>query len=123
MPSMPPLARGPTFRGYVSPQKSTEKPPYLHCDSVDHRQLIAILRGILPEEPIGVCETLVQAGISMIEVPLNSPAPMNSIRAAAKTFEGRAVIGAGTVLSQDEVDAVAAAGAASWSHRTATKRS
>jgi 2-dehydro-3-deoxyphosphogalactonate aldolase len=80
--------------------------------SADHRHLIAILRGIAPQEMIGVCETLVRAGISLIEVPLNSPAPLNSIRAAVKALQGRACVGAGTVLSQDEVDAVAAAGGA-----------
>ena len=48
-------------------------------------------------------------GISMIEVPLNSPQPIDSIRAAAKALEGRASVGAGTVLKEDDVDAVAAA--------------
>jgi 2-dehydro-3-deoxyphosphogalactonate aldolase len=75
-----------------------------------HRHLIAILRGITPEETIAVCETLVRAGITMIEVPLNSPRPMDSIRAAAKALQGTALVGAGTVLREDEVDAVAAAG-------------
>ena len=74
------------------------------------RQLIAILRGITPDEAVALCEALVCAGISMIEVPLNSPRPINSIRAAAKALEGRASVGAGTVLTADEVDAVAAAG-------------
>jgi 2-dehydro-3-deoxyphosphogalactonate aldolase len=78
--------------------------------STDHRHLIAILRGISPNATIGVCETLVRAGITLIEVPLNSPEPMNSIRAAAAALKNKARVGAGTVLSQDEVDAVAAAG-------------
>jgi 2-dehydro-3-deoxyphosphogalactonate aldolase len=76
----------------------------------EHRHLIAILRGIAPEEAIAVCETLVRAGIALIEVPLNSPRPMDSIRAAAHAFEGRAQVGAGTVLAPDEVDTVAAGG-------------
>jgi 2-dehydro-3-deoxyphosphogalactonate aldolase len=76
----------------------------------NHRHLIAILRGITPDEAIAVCEELARAGISMIEVPLNSPQPINSIRAAATALLGKAWIGAGTVLSADEVDAVAAAG-------------
>ena len=76
----------------------------------DHRHLIAILRGITPEEAVAVCEALARAGISMIEVPLNSPQPIHSIRAAAKALEGRASVGAGTVLKEDDVDAVAAAG-------------
>jgi 2-dehydro-3-deoxyphosphogalactonate aldolase len=79
---------------------------------MDHRHLIAILRGIKAEETIGVCEMLATAGISLIEIPLNSPQPIDSIRAAAKTLQGKAWVGAGTVLSQDEVDAVAAAGGA-----------
>jgi len=74
------------------------------------RQLIAILRGIAPEEAVAVCEALVFAGISIIEVPMNSPQPINSIRAAAKALAGRASVGAGTVLTADEVEAVAAAG-------------
>jgi 2-dehydro-3-deoxyphosphogalactonate aldolase len=74
----------------------------------DHRHLIAILRGITPEEAVAVCESLVRAGISIIEVPLNSPQPFDSIRAAAKALDGRALVGAGTVLKEDEVDAVAA---------------
>jgi len=74
----------------------------------DHRHLIAILRGIRPEEAVAVSEALVGAGIALIEVPLNSPQPIDSIRAAAKALEGRASVGAGTVLKEDEVDAVAA---------------
>ncbi len=75
-----------------------------------HRHIIAILRGIAPAETIAVCDALVTAGITMIEVPLNSPEPLVSIAAAATQFKGRAEIGAGTVLSIKDVDAVAAAG-------------
>lgn len=77
---------------------------------MDHRHIIAILRGITPPETIAVCDALVGAGITMIEVPLNSPEALRSISDAAKAFGGRAVIGAGTVLSRAEVDAVADAG-------------
>jgi 2-dehydro-3-deoxyphosphogalactonate aldolase len=77
-----------------------------------HRHLIAILRGIRPDEAIAVCEVLARAGFSLIEVPLNSPKPIDSIRAAAMALQGRALVGAGTVLSEDEVDAVAKAGGA-----------
>jgi 2-dehydro-3-deoxyphosphogalactonate aldolase len=80
--------------------------------TTDHRHLIAILRGIAPQEAVAVCETLARAGISLIEVPLNSPQPIDSIRAAAKALEGKAWVGAGTVLRDEEVDAVAAAGGA-----------
>jgi 2-dehydro-3-deoxyphosphogalactonate aldolase len=80
--------------------------------TADQRHLIAILRGIAPDEAIPVCEVLVGAGIAMIEVPLNSPQPIKSIRAAAQAFEARATVGAGTVLGEDEVEAVADAGGA-----------
>lgn len=77
---------------------------------MDHRHLIAILRGITPPETLEVCHALVMAGITMIEVPLNSPDALRSIEEAAKTFDGRALIGAGTVLSRSEVSEVADAG-------------
>ena len=75
-----------------------------------HRHIIAILRGITPPETLEVCDALVLAGITMIEVPLNSPEALRSIEDAAKVLEGRALIGAGTVLSRADVDAVADAG-------------
>jgi 2-dehydro-3-deoxyphosphogalactonate aldolase len=71
------------------------------------RHLIAILRGITPAETVNVSKALVSAGITMIEVPLNSPEPMLSIRAAAGALQGRATIGAGTVLTPEDADAVA----------------
>lgn len=74
------------------------------------RPLIAILRGIAPTEILDACEALAGAGITLIEVPLNSPEPLRSIAAAARAFAGRAGIGAGTVLDPAEVDAVAQAG-------------
>lgn len=77
---------------------------------MNHRHIIAILRGITPPETIAVCEALVGAGITLIEVPLNSPEALKSIGDAAKAFEGRASIGAGTVLARFEVDEVADAG-------------
>ena len=75
-----------------------------------HRQIIAILRGITPPEAINVCRTLVAAGISLIEVPFNSPEPLKSIAAAAKALAGEAEIGCGTALSVEDVEATAAAG-------------
>ncbi len=72
--------------------------------------LIAILRGITPDEAVEVTQALVDAGITQIEVPLNSPDPLVSIAAMAKAFAGRAVIGAGTVLSVQAVQDVAAVG-------------
>jgi 2-dehydro-3-deoxyphosphogalactonate aldolase len=77
---------------------------------MDHRHLIAILRGITPSETVGVCKALIAAGITMIEVPLNSPDALTSIALASNTFGDEAAIGAGTVLSKKHVWAVSDAG-------------
>lgn len=76
----------------------------------ENRNIIAILRGIRPKEAIDICAALIRAGITRIEVPLNSPDPLKSIAAAAKRFGEVAAIGAGTVLSPEQVDAVKQAG-------------
>jgi len=73
--------------------------------------LVAILRGITPEEAVAVADALYRAGIRIVEVPMNSPEPLDSISRIAKSFSGRLVCGAGTVLSPAVVDQVAAAGA------------
>ena len=75
------------------------------------RPLIAILRGIRPDEVVAVGEVLLEEGFPDIEVPLNSPEPLASIAALVDAFGARARIGAGTVLSLDDVAAVAATGA------------
>ena len=72
--------------------------------------LIAILRGIKPDEAVAVGEVLIEAGFEIIEVPLNSPSPMESIDKLAATFGKVALIGAGTVLTSGQVDTVFAAG-------------
>ncbi|MBD3679038.1 MAG: 2-dehydro-3-deoxy-6-phosphogalactonate aldolase, partial [Rhodobacteraceae bacterium] len=63
------------------------------------RNIIAILRGIRPDEAVGTCEAILEAGIDRIEVPLNSPQPFDSIAAIAGAIGQKALIGAGTVLS------------------------
>ena len=74
------------------------------------RNLVAILRGIRPDEAEGIAAALIEAGITRIEVPLNSPEPLRSIERLARAFGGEAQIGAGTVLDPPAVSAVAEAG-------------
>lgn len=73
------------------------------------RGLVAILRGVTPEEIIVVAEAIHDAGIEAIEVPLNSPKPFRSIELLAKHFPS-ALIGAGTVLTLEDVADLDAAG-------------
>lgn len=74
------------------------------------RNLIAILRGIPPNEAVATARALIEAGITRIEVPLNSPDPLLSIAAMAQAFGQDVQIGAGTVLTVQAVQDVAAAG-------------
>ncbi|MEN5276812.1 2-dehydro-3-deoxy-6-phosphogalactonate aldolase [Brucella sp. TWI432] len=66
--------------------------------------LVAILRGIRPEETEAIVSTLIETGFEAIEIPLNSPEPFVSIEKAAKLAPGNVLIGAGTVLSVENVD-------------------
>jgi 2-dehydro-3-deoxyphosphogalactonate aldolase len=72
--------------------------------------LIAILRGVRPDEVEAIAAALAERGFAIVEVPLNSPDPMTSIRRLATRFGARLLIGAGTVMTADEVAAVKAAG-------------
>jgi 2-dehydro-3-deoxyphosphogalactonate aldolase len=72
--------------------------------------LIAILRGIKPDEVLDVAQELVKSGFTMIEVPLGSPDALTSIRLLSETYADSILIGAGTVTSQQQVQQVADAG-------------
>ena len=77
---------------------------------LDRLQLIAILRGVTPEEVLPIGEALVEAGFAIIEVPLNSPQPVESIRRLATRFGRDVLVGAGTVTAPAQVADVAMAG-------------
>ena len=72
--------------------------------------LVAIIRGITPNEAEAVAEAIVEAGIAMVEVPLNSPEPFDSIERIAQRLGDRALVGAGTVLDPEDVRRVRDAG-------------
>ncbi|KAF1713838.1 2-dehydro-3-deoxy-6-phosphogalactonate aldolase [Pseudoxanthomonas sangjuensis] len=72
--------------------------------------LVAILRGLTPTEAPAIGAALYDAGFRILEVPLNSPQPLDGIAALARGFGERCVVGAGTVLEPAQVEAVAAAG-------------
>ena len=78
--------------------------------SFESLPLIAILRGLHPDKAVAVADILVEAGFRLIEVPLNSPSPLSSIEAIARRHGQRAMIGAGTVLTETQVDDVVGAG-------------
>jgi|SRR5215207_1883940 len=79
-------------------------------DAFRQMPVIAILRGVKPTEAMAIAEAVLESGIRVIEIPLNSPDPLTSIRQVADGLAGRAVVGAGTVLSEAEVDQVVESG-------------
>lgn len=79
-------------------------------NAMQHCGLIAILRGIRPDEVAAIGLALYNAGFRVIEVPLNSPQPFESIRILRATLAADCVVGAGTVLSTEQVAEVKKAG-------------
>jgi 2-dehydro-3-deoxyphosphogalactonate aldolase len=74
------------------------------------RGLVAILRGLEPQKAVATAEAVFAAGIEAIEVPLNSPDPFRSIEAVARALPAGALVGAGTVLTPEDVARLDAAG-------------
>jgi 2-dehydro-3-deoxyphosphogalactonate aldolase len=72
--------------------------------------IIAILRGVTPAEVLDVAAALVRGGVRVIEVPLNSPSPFDSIERLARAWGERVLVGAGTVLDPADADRVADVG-------------
>ena len=85
-------------------------PPEQLLQYLEACPLVAIIRGVTPDEVEGIGAAIFAAGIRIIEVPLNSPDPLESISRLARTLGDRALIGAGTVLHPDQVAEVQAAG-------------
>jgi 2-dehydro-3-deoxyphosphogalactonate aldolase len=81
------------------------------ADWLKRSPLVAILRGVKPDEVEAIVEALETNGIAIVEVPLNSPEPLESIARLAKNFGSRLLIGAGTVMTPDQVAQIASAGA------------
>lgn len=80
-------------------------------DSLKSCPIVAILRGITPNEVIEVCRALADSGIKFAEITMNSPDAVKSVKLAAEHFDSSQIcIGAGTVLTPEQVEAVAAAG-------------
>jgi 2-dehydro-3-deoxyphosphogalactonate aldolase len=77
---------------------------------LDRLPLIDILRGVTPDEVVSIGEALVTAGFAIIEVPLNSPLPFESIRRLYEALGDEVLIGAGTVMTSEQVGDVAASG-------------
>lgn len=89
--------------------QSTQKKITLQ-NAMETLPLVAILRDVRPEEVLTIANVIKTAGFSMIEVPLNSPEPYESIRLLSEAMGNEVLIGAGTVLTQQQVDQVFAVG-------------
>ena len=81
------------------------------AETIAAMPIVAILRGVKPDEVIAVAQAIFDAGVRVIEVPLNSPDPLISVARLAAHFGNRAIVGAGTVLTIDDVTRCKAAGA------------
>jgi 2-dehydro-3-deoxyphosphogalactonate aldolase len=77
---------------------------------LDECPLIAIIRGVTPDEAEAIGDAITESGIRIIEVPLNSPDPLSSIERLAKKFGDRVLVGAGTVLAVSDVARIAGVG-------------
>ena len=80
-------------------------------EALDLDPLVAILRGVEPAEVVAHCEAVFAAGIRAVEIPMNSPSPLDSIARAAAAVGDRMAVGAGTVLTIAAVEGVGSAGA------------
>ncbi len=78
--------------------------------ALDDLPLVAIIRGVTPDEVVDIGEALYAEGVRLVEVPLNSPRPLDSIRRLAEAFSGRLACGGGTLLTPQHCDDVAEAG-------------
>jgi 2-dehydro-3-deoxyphosphogalactonate aldolase len=79
-------------------------------EALSESGVVAIIRGVKPDEALAIGEALHNAGVRIVEVPLNSPDPTESIERLAQAFHGRLFVGGGTMLSTADVESVAAAG-------------
>jgi len=72
-------------------------------EAINRMPIVSILRGVDPEEVIDIVDCLFELGIKIVEVPLNSPSPYKSINLISKKYGDKMIVGAGTVLCQNEV--------------------
>ncbi len=78
---------------------------------IDALGLIAILRGLKPQQAVEIGNALADCGFGIVEVPLNSPQPLESIKLLSRSFGDKLIVGAGTVLTERQADEAVAAGA------------